>query len=120
MLRLEDVACGVGHTHALRDVNLDIRPGEFHVVIGDHGAGKSSLANVTAGLLKLTSGRRFFNGVAYPALSQREARKLRIELVCQETHLINCLTVTDNLLIPDLIKSRTFFFKKACVAQGMP
>jgi signal transduction histidine kinase/ABC-type branched-subunit amino acid transport system ATPase component len=112
VLRLEDVACGVGHIHALRNVNLDIGPGEFHVVIGDHGAGKSSLANLTAGLLRLKSGRRFFNGTAYPTLSQREARKLKIELVCQETHLINCMTVTDNLLIPDLIKSRPFFFKK--------
>ncbi|AMK12513.1 ATP-binding protein [Pseudodesulfovibrio indicus] len=112
VLRLEDVACGVGHIHALRNVNLDIGPGEFHVVIGDHGAGKSSLANLTAGLLRLNSGRRFYNGTAYPNLSQREARKLKIELVCQETHLINCLTVTDNLLIPDLIKSKPFFFKK--------
>jgi len=112
VLRLEDVACGVGHIHALRSVNLDILPGEFHVVIGDHGAGKSSLANLTAGLLRLTSGKRFFNGTAYASLSQREARRLKIELVGQEIHLINCLTVTDNLLIPDLIKSRPFFFKK--------
>ena len=113
VLRLEDVACGVGHIHALRNVNLDIGPAEFHVVIGDHGAGKSTLANLTAGLLRLNAGRRFYGGVAYPSLNQREARKLKIELVCQETHLINCLTVTENLLIPDLIRNRTFLFRRS-------
>ena len=115
VLRLEDVACGVGHIHALRNVNLEIGPGEFHVVIGDHGAGKTTLANLTAGLLRLGAGRRYYNGVSYPNLSQREARKLNIELVCQETHLINCLTVTENLLIPDLIRKRPFFWgRRAC------
>ena len=112
VLRLEDVACGVGHIHALRNVNLEIGPGEFHVVIGDHGAGKSTRANLTAGLLRLNSGHRYHNGVLYPNLSQREARKLKIELVCQETHLINCLTVTENLLIPDLIRKKPFFFRR--------
>ncbi len=112
VLRLEDVGCGVGRMHTLRNVNLDIGPAEFHVVVGDHGAGKSTLANLTAGLLKLHSGRRFINGTSYFNLNRREARKLKIELVCQDIHLIDCLTVTENLLIPDLISNRAFLFKR--------
>lgn len=112
VLKLAGVACGVGHIHALRNVNLEIGPGEFHVVIGDHGAGKSTLANLTAGLLRLSAGRRFYSGVSHPNLNQREARKLKVELVCQEIHLIGCLTVTENLLIPDLIRKRSFSFRR--------
>lgn len=112
LLRIEDAASGSGPSHALRKVNLEMGRAEFHAVIGDHGAGKTALANIVAGIVRPYSGVISFKGRPYAFLTLREARKLKIELVCQETHLIDCLTVTENLLIPDLIRYAPTFFRR--------
>ncbi len=112
LLRIEDASFSAGPARALRRVNLEIERAEFHAVVGDHGAGKTSLANIVAGLARPLSGRIIFRGKSYSQLTLREARKLGIELVCQETHLIGCLTVTENLLIPDLVRYAPSFFRR--------
>ena len=48
--------------HALKDVNLEIRDGEFVGVIGHTGSGKSTLIQHLNGLLKASSGALYFNG----------------------------------------------------------
>ncbi len=112
LLRLEEAACGAGSAHALCRVNLEIGRAEFHAVIGDHGAGKTALANIVSGIIRPHAGSLIINGRPYSHLTLREARKLKIELVCQETHLIDCLTVTENLLIPDLVRYSPFSFRR--------
>ncbi len=112
LLRLEDVACDVGPAHALRKVNLELGRGEFHAVIGDHGAGKTTLANIVAGVTRPSSGVIIFNDRPYAQLTLSEARKQCIELVCQETHLIDCLTVKENLLLPELIRYTPTLFRR--------
>lgn len=55
-LRLKDVGRDFGGLHALRDVNLTIRRGEFVALLGPSGCGKSTALNCIAGLLSLTKG----------------------------------------------------------------
>ncbi len=47
---------------ALKDVNFEVKRGEFFTIIGPSGCGKSTLLNIIAGLVKPTSGRIFVNG----------------------------------------------------------
>lgn len=51
-----------GVKHAVRDVNLEIRPGEVLAVVGGSGSGKTTLARVIAGLTRNQGGRVLFNG----------------------------------------------------------
>ena len=55
-LRLENVSRDFGQLHALRDVTLTVKRGEFVALLGPSGCGKSTALNCIAGLLQVTSG----------------------------------------------------------------
>ncbi|MFF3333695.1 ATP-binding cassette domain-containing protein [Streptomyces sp. NPDC002888] len=62
LLRLTDVGRTYGDHAVLRSVTLDIRPGEFVVIMGDNGSGKSTLLRVACGREQPTSGEALFAG----------------------------------------------------------
>ena len=67
MIRLDQVCLEYVPEHgpphpALRDVDLEVAPGEFFCVLGPSGCGKTSLVNLVAGFVRPTSGRVLFNG----------------------------------------------------------
>lgn len=84
---------GVGHeyvagTPVLRDVDLDLAPGERVAVVGATGAGKTTLGQVVAGVLAPTVGTATIGGAAYDALGERAVRD-RVVLVSQDVHVFS-------------------------------
>ena len=63
MLKIEDLSVGIEDKIILRNINLNLNAGEFHVIMGRNGTGKSTLANVLAGRedYKIKSGDIIFN-----------------------------------------------------------
>ena len=85
---------------ALKDINLEIMPGEFVAVLGPSGCGKSTLLHVMAGLEQPTSGRILLDGVDVTLISERDLPKVRAEklgFVFQSFLLIDDLTVMENV-----------------------
>lgn len=62
LLTLKDVTAGYHRRPIIHDVNLTLYPGDFVALVGDNGAGKSSLAQVAAGLLKPMKGQVCYQG----------------------------------------------------------
>lgn len=94
---------GAGQTWVLRRVNLDIRQGEFITVMGPSGAGKSSLLNVLALLDDQWQGEYWFREDAVHALKRKqraELAKLNVGMVFQSYHLLDDLTVQENIDLP--------------------
>lgn len=60
LISLEDVSAGYRGRQVIRNINLRLYPGEFTALVGDNGAGKSTVGMVLAGLLKPTHGRMLF------------------------------------------------------------
>lgn len=88
--------------HALRDVDLDIRQGEFIVLLGPSGSGKSTLLNILGGLDAPTSGQARFRdheltGASESALTAY--RRRHVGFVFQSYNLIPNLDVGENVAL---------------------
>jgi simple sugar transport system ATP-binding protein len=84
---------------AIQDVDFELRRGEIHALVGENGAGKSTLTKAMAGVVTLTSGSMFVNGVEASPQTPLEARHLGIAMVFQENSLVPTMTVAQNLFL---------------------
>jgi simple sugar transport system ATP-binding protein len=84
---------------AIQDVDFELRRGEIHALVGENGAGKSTLTKAMAGVVTLTSGSMFVNGVEVSPQTPLEARHLGIAMVFQENSLVPSMTVAQNLFL---------------------
>lgn len=91
-----------GVVDAVKDINLHVRKGEIHGVIGYSGAGKSTLIRCVNLLEKPTSGKVFINGEDTTSLPLEKLRKVRqnIGMIFQGFNLLKTATVYDNVAIP--------------------
>ena len=83
----------------LRDVDLDLMPGEIHALIGENGAGKSTFAKIIAGVHRPSRGSLTLNGAAVDISSPIVAQKLGITLIHQEPISFPDLSVAENLVL---------------------
>ena len=107
MVLVEHVArtYGSGRTavHALRDVSLEVRPGELVALVGRSGSGKTTLLNAIGGLDRPDEGRVVVAGHEVSALDERGLVRLRrdvISFVFQTFGLVPVLTAAENVGVP--------------------
>ena len=97
---------GETEVHALRGVDLDIRPGEVLVLLGPSGSGKSTLLNIIVGLDHPTSGELWFGDTELTNMSEAELTQFRrsnIGFIFQFYNLIPSLTARENVeLVTDI------------------
>ena len=111
MIKLKDItkyySSGFIKTFVLRNINLDVDEGEFLTIMGPSGAGKSTLLHILGMLDTPSSGEYFFYDKPVHRLSERQLSDLHknhIGFVFQSYHLIDDLTVYENLETPLLYK----------------
>lgn len=107
VLTLRGITVRYPGTLACDRVNLSLARGEVHSLVGENGAGKSSLMHVAAGLVQPTSGEIFLDGTKVRLSSPRVARSYGITMVFQDFLLVDRLTVLDNVLLS--VSSLEFF-----------
>jgi ABC-type lipoprotein export system ATPase subunit len=100
LVRLENVSriFDDGAVVALREINLSFDPGEFTVIVGPSGSGKSSLIHIMGGFDTASTGTVYWKGG--PVLNKRAWTKLRrneIGFIFQEFHLLPTLTALENV-----------------------
>jgi rhamnose transport system ATP-binding protein len=96
-------ARGIGKSFAsvdvLRDVDLDLHPGEIHALLGENGAGKSTFAKILAGVHRPSHGTLALNGQRVEVTNPIVAQKLGITLIHQEPISFPDLSVAENLVL---------------------
>lgn len=99
LLQLRNLSFEYGTYKVLKSVNLTLHQGEIHAMVGEHGAGKSTLCLLLGGFLNPDTGKIHVNGQSYDFLTAQKASQVGIELVTQQNHLFSHFTVASNLLI---------------------
>ena len=90
-------------THALVNVSLEVKKGEFVAVMGPSGCGKSTLLNILGLLDRPTNGQYILDGKDMSALTEKERNVFRrgmLGFVFQSFNLIDELTVEENIELP--------------------
>jgi branched-chain amino acid transport system ATP-binding protein len=99
ILRLRGVGRRFGGLHAVREVTLDVAPGERRGILGPNGAGKTTLFNVIAGDMPPTAGRvELFERDVTPLPARARAR-LGLARTYQQSRLFLGLSVADNIYL---------------------
>ena len=102
---------GAQVVHALRDVSLSIKKGEFLSVMGASGSGKSTLLNLIGGLDQPTSGEIFIDGRPLHGISDYELtliRRRRVGFIFQFFNLLPILTAVENVSLPLLLEGTSY------------
>lgn len=104
IISLRDVTktFGTGETQiqVLKGVNLDIREGEFLVILGESGCGKSTMLNIIGGMDQLSTGTFLFDGKDYSKADDKtltEYRRNSVGFIFQAYNLMPTLTAEENL-----------------------
>ena len=99
LLKAEHVKISFGNVHALRDVSLEILPGEIHCLMGENGCGKSTLIKIISGVYQRDGGTVEFNGQKLDKITPIDAINLGIQVIYQDFALFPNLTVAENLAL---------------------
>jgi putative ABC transport system ATP-binding protein len=111
---------GSNRTFILKDIDLSVKPGEFISVMGPSGSGKSTLLNIIGMLDEPSQGEYFFMGDAVHKLKEKQRSQIykqHIGFVFQAYHLIDELTVYENIETPLIYQNIKTSERKAMVAD---
>src|SRR3954469_8784560 len=108
VVALRRISKTFGGVRALHDVDLTIRSGEGHGLLGENGSGKSTLSKILAGFPAPDGGGALeINGrPPSPPLTPGQFRRLGMSFVHQDLGLVGALSVVENLLVGDLASHR--------------
>ncbi len=99
ILRLHKLSLTYGRVNVLKQISMDMHYREIHALVGEHGAGKSSLCSILTGLVKPTAGKIIFQHTLYGALTPKVAGKIGIQSVPQHSVLFENLSIAENLFV---------------------
>lgn len=124
LLRVDHISLKLGDVQILNNVNLNVFQGEVLGLIGENGAGKSSLIKLLSGLYHRNNGTVYFNESPVNFTTPLQALNHGIYSVFQNANLVPCLTVAENIFMgrlssgeaPFWLKTRQIFSQaEACI-----
>ena len=105
VLKVEGMSKNFAFVQALIKVNMNLRAGEIHALVGGNGAGKSTLVNIICGYMQPDEGDMYIYGEKREFNSPKDARMMGIGTVYQQLAMVENFDVTANLFLGrELIK----------------
>jgi branched-chain amino acid transport system permease protein len=108
-LILDQVGLSFGGVRAIDGLDLDIRPGQVHGLIGPNGSGKTTTLNVISGYYAPQRGAVRLNGAALPPLARHLRAHMRIARTFQTPRIVGCASVLQNVMIGGTIHGHGTF-----------
>lgn len=98
-LELRHASKSFGRVRALSDGDLALWPGEVHALLGENGAGKSTVVKILAGVHQPDTGELLVDGVARRFSTPAEARDAGLAVIYQEPTLFFDLSIAENIFM---------------------
>lgn len=95
--------------HALKKCDFELQAGEVHALVGENGAGKSTIMKILTGVLPKDEGTIYYKGKEINITNTKEAQNLGISIIHQELNLMPDLTVAENIYIGREMKKAGIF-----------
>lgn len=118
ILELRGASKAFGHVIALDGASVEAFPGEVLALVGDNGAGKSTMIKILAGVHPMDSGELFFDGERVELPGPAHARHLGIATVFQDLALVECLDVAANMYLGRPPRRWRFFVDRPSMLEG--
>ncbi|TFJ72106.1 sugar ABC transporter ATP-binding protein [Carnobacterium maltaromaticum] len=100
-----------GTNAVLEGVNFDTHGGEIHALMGENGAGKSTMMNILTGMHKKDQGTILINGKEHSYTNPKEAEEHGVSFIHQEMNTWPQMTVLENLFIGKEMKNKIGFIR---------
>jgi branched-chain amino acid transport system ATP-binding protein/branched-chain amino acid transport system permease protein len=108
-LTLEQVALSFGGVQAIDDLDLEVRPGQVHGLIGPNGSGKTTTLNVISGYYVQQRGAVRLNGDELPVFARHQRARMRIARTFQTPRIVGSASVLQNVMIGGTIDGEGTF-----------
>lgn len=99
ILTLKSIRKSFGSIEVLHGVDLEVRPGEVVALLGENGAGKSTVSNIISGTILPTSGEMTWQGAPYAPATPRDAIDSGVGMIHQELLLLPHLSIAENVFV---------------------
>ena len=104
ILELKGVNKSFGVVHVLHDVDFRVYPGQVTALVGDNGAGKSTMVKVIAGIYGMDTGEFLFEGTPVHVSGPKDTADLGVEIVYQDLALCDNLDIVENMFLGREVK----------------
>ena len=99
MLELKNITKTFGNVVANNDVSIKVETGTIHAIVGENGAGKSTIMRIAYGFYNADSGEIFVDGKPANIKTPHDAIALGIGMVHQHFMLVDTMTVAENIIL---------------------
>ncbi len=99
LLQIRKLSKSYGGVHALRDVSLEVAPGEVHALCGENGAGKSTLIKILTGVVHPDHGEVDVSGMRLPFGAVAASERAGLAVMHQESTAFPDLNAIDNMFV---------------------
>jgi ribose transport system ATP-binding protein len=106
VLEIKNVSKDFSGVYALKNVDMQVFPGQVTAVIGENGAGKSTLMKIVSGVHQEFEGEVLLNGETVFFKNPKEAAEKGVVIIHQELNLISHLSITENLFLGQEITNK--------------
>jgi len=108
LLRCEGICKQFSGVPVLKNVDLEVAAGEVHALMGENGAGKSTIIKIITGVYTKDAGTIYMDGKKVEINNRKDALNAGISVIYQELSLIPALSVTDNIFLGQEKKKAVF------------
>lgn len=117
VLRMDGIGKAYGATMALEDVTFELRRGEVHALLGENGAGKSTMMKILSGAVAPDAGRMSIEDRPYAPAGPLDGLRSGISMIYQELNLAPHLTVEENIMLGREVHSLGWLDRRAMKAR---